>query len=238
MAFCRNCGVELENDLQQCPLCGEPIAGIADENQLKTIPPTQSTISPGGYQQKSPAEKKLTWEIISIILLSGVFATFVIDYIVNGRVTWSQYPAAVCCTIFSYISVFTFRSQGRLINMSLGFLTSSIFLWFLDALWGDFHWALKLGIPLLFAGNVIVAALLAVTLQSRYKGINIIAYAFTAASLLCMSIEGLLSFFWTNTIHLWWSLIVAGCVFPVILVLLFLHFRFRRGRSLQKTFHI
>jgi hypothetical protein len=221
-----------------CPLCGEPVAG---NQKMDTIQPVASNIrqiSPYGHRKMDQPQKRFTWEIVSIILLSGVIAMLIIDFAMNRRITWSEYLAAICLTIFSYVSLFAFWNQRTIIDIAGGFIASCICILILDALIGSFDWAIKLGIPLLFACNVVIATLLAAIQISRYKGINLIAYSFIAAALLCISIEGILSYFINNSFHLWWSLIVTACIFPIALVLLFVHFRLQRGRSLQKTFHI
>lgn len=108
----------------------------------------------------------------------------------------------------------------------------------LDVLTGHINWSIKLGIPLLLVTNLVVAALIMIVRRSQHKGINLIAYAFLGAAFLCVGMEVILSFFKTGTFQLMWSLIVTGCIIPVVLVLLFVHFRLKRGRNLSKTFHI
>lgn len=236
--YCENCGVQLENNMQSCPLCGELVAG---DHQTLSKQPAASTIqpfAPYSHRRMDQPQKRFTWEIISIILLSGVIAMIIIDFAMNRRITWSEYLAAICLTIFSYISLFAFWNQRIIIDIAGGFIASCICILLLDALIGSFNWAIKLGIPLLFASNVVIATLLAAIQISRHKGINLIAYSFIAAALLCICIEGILSYFINYSIHLWWSLIVTACIIPIVLVLLFLHFRLQRGHSLRKTFHV
>ncbi|TWI82526.1 DUF6320 domain-containing protein [Chitinophaga japonensis] len=234
MNICNNCGVELEDDMQYCPLCGEPVAGVGNEKR-PAIPEREIFDYPG---KMTPPQKKFTWEIISIILLSGTVATSIIDFIITRGVSWSEYPVAISVTIFFYISLFAFWEQRTVMQMAGGLILSACFLVGIDALTGGIGWSVQLGIPLLFAANVVVAGLLAVIRRSKHKGINLIAWAFLAAALLCIGIEGILSFAATGAFHFGWSIIAAGCVVPVVLALLFVHFRLRKGRSLQKTFHI
>ncbi|MCU7552643.1 DUF6320 domain-containing protein [Chitinophagaceae bacterium LB-8] len=238
MIYCKNCGVELENDMLDCPLCGEPVASNHQTDKIQSVASSIQQISPYGHRKMDQPQKRFTWEIVSIILLSGVMATLIIDFAMNRRITWSEYLAGFCFTIFSYVSLFAFWNQRTIIDMAGGFIASSTFILILDAIIGSFNWAIKLGIPLLLACNVVIATLLAAIQMSKHKGINLIAYSFIAAAFLCLCIEGTLSFFETNLFHLWWSLIVAACIFPIVVVLLFVHFRLRKGRSLHKTFHI
>jgi hypothetical protein len=234
MNICKNCGVELEEDMLNCPLCGEAVTG--DGKSRVTAPNQQQAFQ---YSQKmSRPQKKFTWEIVSLILLSGIIATFIIDFIINKQISWSEYPVAVSLIIFSYVSLFAFWHQRIILQMVGGLILSSVFIIVLDVFTGYDGWSVKLGIPLLLAGNFIAMALIAVIHKSKYKGINLIAYTFLGAALLCICIDGILSFFKTGAFQVQWSVIVAGSIVPVVLVLLFAHFRLKKGRSLEKTFHI
>jgi uncharacterized membrane protein YwaF len=122
--------------------------------------------------------------------------------------------------------------------MAGGFILSSVCLVILDAFTTRISWSVRLGIPLLLTGNLVAAALIAVIRKSRYKGINLLAYAFLGAAVLCLCIDGLLSFFKTGLFQLQWSVITTACIIPVVIVLLFVHFRLKRGRSLKRTFHV
>lgn len=234
MVICKKCGVELEADMQHCPLCGEPVAG--NGNMQVPLPYKQQVFQQ--HRKMSLPQKKFTWEIVSIILLSGMIATFIIDFIINKKITWSEYPIAISLTIFSYISLFSFWNQKTILQITGSLILSSFFLFLLDAMTGATNWSVELGIPLLLAGNLVAALLIAVIRMSKYKGINLIAYAFLGAAILCIGIEFILSNFKTGSLQVGWSIIVAGCVIPVVVVLLFVHFRLKKGRSLEKTFHI
>jgi hypothetical protein len=236
--YCKNCGVELEDNMLICPLCGEPV----DNNNYAGKVPVSSSAKGKQFQyhhtEMTRPQKKFTWEIVSITLLSAVIATFIIDFIISHRISWSEYPVAVCLTIFCYVSLFAFWDQRMIIKMSGGFILSSLSLIILDALTGSINWSARLGIPLLFVSNLIAAALIGIIRISKYKGINLVAYVFLGAALLCICIEGILSFFETGFLRFDWSVIVAACIIPVVIVLLFVHFRLKKGRNLEKTFHV
>lgn len=233
--YCKNCGVELENDMPECPLCGE----VANSNQ--NTREKHSSYGEGlhlPYKEMSKPQKKFTWEIISLILLSGAITTFIVDFIMNRGITWSELPVAICMSIFCYVSLFTFWHNTTLLKISGGLLLSTCCFLALDALTAGIQWALKLGIPLLFAANLVTAAWIAVMHKAKYKGVNLIAYALLGTALLCIAIEASVSHFKTGAIQMQWSAIVTISLIPVIIVLLFVHFRLRKGRNLERTFHI
>lgn len=232
--ICKNCGIELEDDMAVCPLCREPVGNES---------PTRSHVAYGkqnfpSYKEMSKPQKKLTWEIPSLILFSAAVAAFIVNFIITRHITWSEYPVAICLTIFCYVSLFAFWNKAMLIEMGGGFILSSLCLVLLDLFTGGILWSVKLAIPMLFAGNVVTALLIVIIRRSRYKGINLVAYAFLGAAILCVFIDGILCFSTTGLFQIGWSVIVIACTTPVSIVLLFAHFRLRKGRSLKKTFHV
>jgi hypothetical protein len=231
MNICKNCGVELEDNMQTCPLCGQP----ANADNVKKTASQQPLLYTG---QMTAPQKKFTWEIVSLILLSAIVVTFILNFIINKRITWSEYPMAISLIIFSYLSLFAFWRQRTIILLMVGFVLSSGCILALDLITGGISWALWLGIPLLLAATVIVIMLLVIIDSASHKGVNLLAWGFLGAGLLCICIEGILSYYQVNQLNLTWSVIVGACVIPVSLVLLFVHFRLKKGRSLKKTFHV
>jgi hypothetical protein len=134
--------------------------------------------------------------------------------------------------------VLAFFNISLTAEIGAGFLMTSAGFLLLDALTGGITWAVKLAIPLLLSANVITIIYIRVARSARYKGINLVAYAFLGAALLCLCTEAITTFFMQGEWRLGWSLIVSACIAPVVLVLLFVHFRLRKGRDLERTFHI
>lgn len=234
--YCKKCGVELEDNMLNCPLCGTPVADGG-----KVVNRGLSVVEQYGYKEPhrpmNEPQKRFTWEIVSIILVSATIGAVGIDLIINHRISWSEYPIAINLVIFSYVSLFAFWKVNTVIRLVGCFFLSSLFLLGLDMLTSGIDWSVTIAIPLLFTGNLVVALLVTMIRISRYKGINLIAYGFVAAAIQSVFIDGILSFFKTGSFRLGWSLIVVACVVPVVLVLLFVHFRLKRGRRLESFFH-
>jgi hypothetical protein len=231
MIICQNCGVELEQDMQHCPLCGMAVDGSSARL------PTEELAYPYIRKMTQP-QRKFTWDIISLVLLSALAATLIINFILDRKITWAEYPAVVSLTIFTYVSLFAFWKRRAIVQIVVGFVISAGWIILIDALTGSIDWALRLGIPMLFAANLVIVGLLAIIWMSRNKGLNLLAWGFLGAAILCICIEGVLRYYQSENIKFTWSVIVVGCALPVMLVLLFVHIRLKKGRSLKKTFHI
>jgi hypothetical protein len=237
MIICKHCGVELESDMLFCPLC---------KNQVKmddlTSPVDQEI---HGFIKKSEPEtraertqRRFIWELISIILVLIIIVASLLNYILNREISWSEYPIAICLILFSYVSVLAFMKKNRIIQIISSFVIASLLILAFDQLTDGLKWSLQLGIPLLFFLNIVIASFLIIAKMLKQKGINLIAYAFLATALLCIFVEGTIDLYINVDINLVWSLIVCACVFPVVAILLYMHFRMKAGSDLGKTFHI
>ncbi|GEO07158.1 hypothetical protein AAE02nite_48220 [Adhaeribacter aerolatus] len=234
--YCDHCGVELEAEMLVCPLCNNPVSSSLEKQEGEVI---ISTISlPYGGKKMNQPQKKITWEVVSIVLFCAIIATSTINFIINKSITWAEYPIAICLIIFAYISVFAFLAQKTIVQLLVSFLVAAAALFLLDLLTNGLNWAPALAIPLLLATNLILIGLLVVFRSSREKGVNLIGYSFLGAALLCICIEAIWRFYLNQPFRLWWSVIVSLSVLPVSLVLLLMHYRYKRGRDLGKTFHI
>lgn len=238
MIICNNCGVVLEPEMDVCPLCGNPVGeGSYDQTKdskgNKTYPQSYTAT-----RKMSPPQKKATWEIVSIILVVTMFVTILINFIITKTISWSAYPVAICLIIFSYISSFAFLDKSRAFKTFLAFVVAAILILLLDLITGETNWALSLGIPILFCGNIICAICVYSIQKAKQKGINLIAYSLVATALFCICIEATLDHYLTNHINLFWSIIVSACVLPIAIVLLVMHYRLKKGRNLHKIFHV
>lgn len=146
MKICKNCGLELEEDMENCPLCGQAVS-LAKNKSHELHGNLQQ---PALYtQQMTRPQKKFTWEITSLILLSAIIATFIINFIINKKITWSEYPAAISFIIFSYVTLFAFWQRKTFIQILAGLILSSFCIIIVDALTSGIDWAVNLGIPIL-----------------------------------------------------------------------------------------
>lgn len=223
--------MELEDDMLICPLCGVSVNNSAEAVVSRSAGPYPKPAA-------SKKQRKFTWDIVSLILGSGIIAAFIVDFIISRSITWSEYTTAVGLVIFCYVSVFAFLNIGIPGKMAVGFVLTSVCFLLLDVVTGGITWAIRLAIPLLLCVNIIVIGYIQLMGAVRHQGLNLIAYAFLAAALICICVEGVMSFFIHDEWRLHWSVIVSACVVPVVLALLFAHYRLRKGQNLKRTFHV
>ena len=228
MKICKECGVELEIDMMTCPLCDTPVG--SESPSLPKKQRTQPLASNKHYL------KQVLWQVTSLLLLSGIVATLVINLSVHKTVTWSVYPVTICLIIFSYASLMALWHTRVIYQLLSGWLLSSAVLWSIHQ-YIDAGWPFQLAFPLLGAVNVIGLPLIITIKRLKVKGLNILAILSVAIAGLCLMIEGIISYYFTRVIKLHWSVIVSACLLPVAAAIVFMHLRIRNNIDLQKIFH-
>jgi len=238
---CKNCAVELEKNMNFCPLCGEPvISSYLGNNEYITIrkqacEEKQFT----DFQKLTPREKrKFFWEISGIIFLSGIVITLIIDLIANSRISWSRYPITICAVLFINVTLIFFLYHKYVLLLLGSFVSTSSLLILYDMFNNNLDWGIKLGIPLLLAAYLIIFFFIIVTRQVKKPGLNIVAYSLIASGLLAICTEGIILLHTINRLRFEWSIIVMASVLPVSVLLLFFHHRVIKGVNLKRFFHI
>lgn len=241
MKTCNYCGVELENNMNFCPLCGEPVMDKDHEKteyiQIRKRQQEEKLLTP--YQKLTVAQKlKIFWQVSGIIFISGILVTLIIDFIANNAITWSKYPIAVCAVLFINTTLIAFLYK-RIILFILGsFLSTSGLLLLLDVFDNTSGWSVKLGVPILLAAYIIVVVLVNLIKKVEKKSLNVIAYTLISAGLLSICAEGIISLYVGNKLHIEWSIIVMASVIVISAILLYMHYKLRKGIDLKRFFHI
>jgi hypothetical protein len=229
MTICKQCGVELEDGMKVCPLCE---SSVTDGRETKMF----SNRDPVDEDHDPALLKHILWQIVCVLLLSGIVATLVINLSIAGHLTWSMYPVTVCLIILSYASLMALWRVRLLFQILTGWIVSSALLVGTGS-YTEETWPVHLALPILAAVNVICLLIISIISKVSIKGLNILAIMFVGVAVLCLIIEGIISQYFLNRIVLSWSVIVAACLLPVTAAIVFMYFRTRNNSSLQKIFH-
>lgn len=232
MTICKECGVQLDDDMKACPLCETPIVNGGTHKNV-TLPVDKEETAKGGEKN---ALQQILWQITAVLLLSAIVGTLIIDLSIHGSITWSIYPISICLMVFSYASLIALWRTTAFLQLLGGWVISTLVLvaiyWNIEA-----EWPLRLALPLLSAVNVVGLMLNFILIRLKAKGLNVLAIFFVFIAILCILIEGIVSLYFKKFIDMQWSIIVAACLLPVTAAILFMYFRTRNNAELQKIFH-
>jgi hypothetical protein len=234
MSYCTNCGVELDKELISCPLCGY-VAGREDKTENKI----KSEHYPSDIIQLYKKEtRRHIWELSGIISFSGIAVCTIVDFVIRKNLTWSLYADTsilaswICLTLI----LLTFRKYFIIIPGFLITILSTIFLF--DLFIPPVNWFYGIGLPVTITLFVCVSIMVALWKVAHFKGFNILAFAFLVLSGFCIVSELFINKYLFNKVNIRWSAIVAVSLLPIALVLLFVHYRMKRGKRLDSYFHV
>ncbi|HEX2921225.1 MAG TPA: zinc ribbon domain-containing protein [Bacteroidales bacterium] len=230
MNICDNCGVELDDNFKICPLCGKNPLTAAEGATLN---------NPSGIIQIYNREvRKFFWELAGIIAFCAVSVGTIVDLITNRKPTWSLFSGISIFAAWTILTVFLHAGRRLLIIIPGLLITTLASLVVFDLLLEGKTWFLPVALPLTLAVFVSTGIIIVLYKAANFKGLNILAFSTLILSGLCIVIELLLDRFENGFADLRWSLIAAISIFPVSALLLFYHYRLKRGNRLDSYFHI
>jgi hypothetical protein len=100
------------------------------------------------------------------------------------------------------------------------------------------NWFYMLGLPITIAFFLFMSITFILWHVAHFRGFNILAFAFIALSGFCIVTELFINKYLLGKVSVRWSAIVAVSILPIVLVLLFIHYRMKKGKRLDSFFHV
>jgi hypothetical protein len=225
MAICSFCGIEYDDDLPVCPLCN---------GEEKRIHP----VSPADILDMSKSEnKRQLWELSMVLLFSAVIIAFAVDAVFGKGINWSLYADVSLLYIASILTLTHFSRNKWVISSSLFVLTATLLLIF-DMLTKSHSWFLPLALPITVSLFLLGMAVIFLNSLSKYRGLNLIAVIFIALALFTVIIEITVDLYNDGIVKLRWSVAASVSLSLLALILVFIHYRLKKGRTLDGLFHV
>ena len=233
MNYCINCGVELDENLSSCPLCGFNIGNEESETVKK------SEFFPSDIILLHKKETRThLWELSGIISFSGIVVCAIVDFVIMKKFTWSLFAdtSIMASWLILTLSLLAFRRYYIILP---GFLITILTMLLLfDAFSPPVNWFFELGLPIALTLFIAVTIVLILWKFAHFKGFNVLAFAFVILSGFCVISEVFIDKFLYKVVDIRWSAIVAVSILPIALILLFAHYRMRKGNRLDSYFHV
>jgi hypothetical protein len=232
MTLCVNCGVELDEKITVCPLCG------MDPGNEKLEKADSSVLRSGSNQINKSENRKYLWELCGIFAFSAIAVCTIVDLIVSKNLRWSLITDVVVSAAWLILTIYLYTKRKALLSAALLVLTILSALFFIDLISTGNHWFVPVGLPLTLALVFSVAAIMILYRIANFKGLNIISFFFIVLSGLCILIEMILDKFLSGHVDLRWSLIASVSILPVALIIFYFHYRLKKGKRLDSFLHI
>ena len=232
MNTCVNCGVELDEGITVCPLCGKSPGNI-------NTPGNKG----GNYRSDIVTLNKLEnrkhlWELGGIIAFSGIAVCTIVDLLISRKLDWSLYSDVSVLALWLTLTLILFFRTRMLVFFSGLMITLLSALFAFDLIDTGPDWFFPVGLPLAISASFAAWVIVLLYNLARFKGFNIIAAALIILAGLAILTELILDNYFNGKTDLRWSLIAAVSVLPVALIFSFYHYRLKKGNQLDSFFHV
>lgn len=237
MAYCAKCGVEVDDHIRKCPLCGFPIPDIKMEeyniDDIRNYPKAENIYR----EERMKVKNQIFYSILVILFMAVMVFMFVkvrytfkiVDYFILSSLSLMAY----CFFLFGYLKQ-SYNIVGTALNTSL-------LLYFINYLSGG-KWFWRYGIPITV--TVTLSLFITIYLYKLNKGKNRFIYIPSAilvfASLICIGVDILVGYNIKNVITISWSAIVTGINGALIMIMLGINYKLpeKVRIEMKKMFHI
>ena len=204
MSYCVNCGVELDDGAERCPLCGTP-AWKPDETAPRYFPTKPAEVPPAS---RRAAALLLTAMLASVSLCCGL-----LNLILATAHPWSLYVADAAVMLCGIPIFFRLTADVAAVG---------IYVWIISVALHGSRWFRGLALPMLLWACVVVFLLSFFLRDGRRSRISTLAMCIGAVGLLALGVEYCMDRYFLQAWEPSWSLVVAviciGLIIPLRIV--------------------
>ena len=244
MPICKQCGVEVESDYTQCPLCGEVIDKgeqdhPVDQQNRASASGTESETTTAAIEAHDAKMRFLFHEVFGFIALAGAVVVGATDFAYGMDLSWSRIP--LISIGYLWLMVFMIPRLKRVPYLLVAgeVLLLEVYLYALNLFTGGPDWYWGIAFPIVAAfGLLILLSVLTIRIF-KLSVLGGLAVGFIAAGLFTLCIEGVLNLYFHGRLGFSWSIITAASVIPLIVFMVSFEKRLKkRGSNLEKHFHV
>lgn len=233
MSLCRQCGVEVDDDVHCCPLCRNPLQPGAEAGRLEQPPP-----APGPKSMNRPM-RRWVLEAFTLLAVTGAIVVFAADFAFGMSLTWARYPLAAIAFLWLAAAVLIVGSGRVWVSLPSEVVAAGLFLFVLDGLTPGSPWFFPLALPLTLLAGTILGLTLAIVRILKLSLFSTIAAVMLGAALSVVGLELILNRYLADRWSVSWSAAAFVCTLPLVLLLLYLRKRFKTMQTeLRKRLHL
>lgn len=229
--ICPNCKVELEEGVEKCPLC----ENLDAKTQKEEIRAKYASELLNLSEKRS---KVYAWELSAIIAFSTILILFIVDLVTVKGINWSLYAMTSIAGVWLLLTSFIFFLKRPFWLATCVIVSILGALVLIDLIKPPLNWFPTLGMPIGISVGLVFSLLLVLLNKLKNRGFNVLGFILIFISVLCFPIEAFADLHLNGKVDIEWSAIAAASMLPISWVLLFLHYRLKKGNNLRSFFHV
>lgn len=229
MKTCDNCGVEVDEDLQRCPLCRARLDNEVDD----------------GDDHEEPAQETVTharfwlWEVFSLLAFAAALVTFAADFAFGFDVEWARYPLITIGFLWVSATVMIGLAEHPILRLLAETTAVAGFLFGLELLTETSGWFLPLGLPITVLTALLAGAAALVIRKRSLSALPAMAVVVLASGVFVVGLEIIIKQFTESDVLVSWSLVALACGIAIFFLILWVNKRMRERHSeYRKVFHL
>ncbi len=234
MAYCVNCGVELEETEKSCILCGCDVV-----NPIKKPDPDAMRPYPNRIDEIAKiANRRFSTLVLTLLFVLPALICFILNILYFDQILWSVYVIGGCAFLWTCIVV---PLINRKINLTLilffDSIAAALYLLVIETMMSSAKWFLPLALPIIgviWAGLEIQVVLYQ---KNMVKGFQVPALGFILIGLLCACIDLILNLYLGIGMRLSWSVFVMAPAFVLASLFFIVESKPTMKEELLKRFH-
>lgn len=221
MPYCYKCGVEVNNGVENCPLCQMDLPVFAEAEILEPRYPSQENV----FKEIKKRRKNVFFVVFSFIVLAVLTNLIIIDWKNDTNLSWSIYTSIYLVCSLIYMAVALQYSKNIKINFFVIGITTLLLLFFNDYSNGKLEWFLPLGAPICTVAVSLLYLVFIIFMSQRLLPYKII-YTLLILCGFLVATELMINQFIHNRFFIYWSLQVDIFILPIIIILIFIPRRY------------
>jgi hypothetical protein len=177
----------------------------------------------------------LAMEILSVVFAVADVILLAIDFTLNRAFTWSPYPAAAVTALWIYVVLMLIIAKRPYKTLAISAFVIILLLAAIDFADGAMSWFLPLGLPISISVFLLIFLIFLVIQIGKNHSLVSVAISVSVCIESCV-VDYVVSRY-LGMQPFTWSLIVAACMAPVVVVSLIHYFFLSRYFDIEKYLH-
>ncbi|MBP5684342.1 MAG: hypothetical protein J6X02_03700 [Bacilli bacterium] len=227
--YCYKCGVKLEDNEKECPLCHSMLPKDIKSNKLSAY---SDKIDSLGKHINFRYITKLT---LLFLFLAGAI-TFLCNFLINGRITWSIYVIASIIYVATQVSFLYFKKV--IYPLIFNLLGLEYLLFTIAYMNNGLQWYLYLVMPNIFVIWLIVVLSIYLFIKKKTRFSRALAIMLFLIAGILITTEVLIDSYSRQIINLGWSLYASLPILILSLTIFMISFNRKLLNEIRKRIFI